>query len=96
MKGIQEAEAKLQAKHAPLKRELDTAVIQDVMDNIISAIEFCMGICPNTIDLSTPDTVDLTLDDCAATAYVSGHLAIAHVNGKTTTATAVKGGSIMN
>ncbi len=84
MKGIQEAEAKLRTKHAPLKHELDTAAIQDAIDNIISVIEFCMGICPNTIDLTTPDTVDLTIVDGAGTSYASSHHAIAHCNTTTT------------
>ena len=94
MKGIQEAEAKLRAKHAPLKRELDTAAIQDAINNIISVIEFRMGICPNTIDLTTSDTVDLTIVDGDGTSDASSHDAIAHCN--TTTTPAVKGGSIMN
>ena len=68
MKKIQEAEATIWTKHAPLNHELDTAAIQDEMDNITSANKFCMEICPYTIDLTTPDTVDLTLDDGAGAA----------------------------
>lgn len=38
------------------------------MDIIISVNKFCMEICPYTIDPTTPDTVDLSLDDGAVAA----------------------------
>ena len=61
IRDIQEGETQVQAKHAPLRCEFEAATIKDILDIIIAAIEIYNAFKPDTIDLTLPDAVDLTL-----------------------------------